>query len=349
MKLFWVGIFFVPIVVILAVSLLIVAHIFTPSKNPVPPVQLNGTFGGTITNGFEQTDWRLSHDPLICSFEPTPAKSDTVKTQTLLYEARYSIIDWNQKLNEGLGKHPSWVLTHRIIPISEQYDSKFYSNCDIIIRYLTSYSEDAVHYGLYKGGITNYDYNTNKAYIKIFFSDMNQYELGNAIRHEIGHAIGLGHYHITSDEQTRINRGLEDSPSIMSPQIAASNFYTISPIDINEIKRIYGLYGFHIQNYNTSNSTIPLWIKNDAIDCCSTHRGLYTVDSVLLRDMTVTGLIKSNATVFADGVDSTHSLRYQFFDHFKDYTVNDWINGTTSDKQFLGIMQDLSDHEQLIK
>lgn len=300
-------------------------------------------------NGFGQVNWRLSHNPLVCSFEPTPSKLDTMEKQTLLNEGQYSIIDWNQKLNEGLGKHPVWILTHKIIPISEQYDSKFYSGCDVIIRYITSYSEDAAHYNLYNGGITTFDYSTNKAYIKIFFSDMSKYELGNAIRHEVGHAIGLGEYNITSDEQARIRSGAGDSPSIMNPHITSSNFYSITPIDVNEVKRIYGLNGFHLKNYVMVNSIIPSWIKNDAIDCCSTNRGLHIVDSVLLRDMTVTGLIQSSDTIFQDGLDSTHSLRYQFVDNFRDHTVGGWINGTISDKQFLATMQNLSDHGQLIK
>jgi len=301
------------------------------------------------TNDFNQVNWRLSHNPLICSFEPTPSEFDTVKKQTLLSEAEYSIIDWNQKLNEDLGKHPVWILTHKVIPISEQYDSKFYSNCDVIIRYITSYSEDAVHYSLYKGGVTTFDYNTNKSYIKIFFSDMNQYQLGNAIRHEIGHAMGLGHYNVTSDEQFRIDTGSEDPPSIMYPHMIVSNYYSISPVDVNEVKRIYGLGGFHLANHVTVNSTIPLWIKNDAIDCCSTNRGFHIVDSVLLRDMTITGLIQSKDSVFQDGVDSGHSLRYQFVDQFKNYITEEWVDGTISDKQFLSKMQYLLDHGRLIK
>lgn len=301
------------------------------------------------TNGFDQVNWRLSHNPLICSFEPTPSEFDTVKKQTLLSEAEYSIIDWNQKLNEDLGKHPVWILTHKVIPISEQYDSKFYSNCDVIIRYITSYSEDAVHYGLYKGGVTTFDYNTNKAYIKIFFSDMDQYQLGNAIRHEIGHAMGLGHYNVAPDEQLRIDTGSEDTPSIMYPHMIISNYYSINPVDVNEVKRIYGPGGFHLANHVTVNSTIPLWIKNDAIDCCSTNRGFHIVDSVLLRDMTITGLIQSKDSVFQDGVDSGHSLRYQFVDQFKNYITEDWVDGTISDKQFLSKMQYLLDHGRLIK
>ncbi len=324
MKLFWAGIFFISIFAILLSN-----HAYA-------------------TNGFEQSNWRLSHSPLICSFEPTPSKLDTLKKQTLLNEAEYSVIDWNQKLNEGLGKHPVWILTHQVIPISEQYNSASYSNCDVIIRYITSYSEDAAHYDLYKGGITTFDYNTNKAYIKIFFSDMNQYELGNAIRHEIGHAMGLGHYDVGPDEQLRIDIGSEDAPSIMYPHITA-NYYSINPVDVSEVKRIYGFGGFHLTNHVAVNSTIPVWIKNDAIDCCSTNRGSYIVDSVLLRDMTITGLIQSKTLLFQDGVDSTHSLRYQFIDHFKNYITECWVNGTISDKQFLSRMQDLLDHGQLIK
>lgn len=300
------------------------------------------------TNGFDQVNWRLSHNPLVCSFEPTPYGLDTVKKQTLLNEAEYSIIDWNQKLNVGLGKHPVWILTQNVIPISQQYDPEFYSNCDIIIRYITSYSEDAAHYDLYKGGITNFDYNTNKAYIKIFFSDMNQYELGNTIRHEIGHAMGLGHYGASPDEQLRIDTGSEDTPSIMYPHMTVDNHYSISPVDVYEIKRIYGLDGFHLTNHVKVNSTIPVWIKNDAIDCCSTNRGSFIVDSILLRDMTVAGLIHAKISVFEDGMDSSHSLRYQFTDSFKNNITENWINGTITDKQFLSKMQYLLDNGKLI-
>jgi|GEM_PF-1579102 len=325
MILFWAGIFFASFFALFLVSNLAYA-----------------------TNGFEQVNWRLSHNPLVCSFEPTPYGLDTVKKQTLLNEAEYSIIDWNQKLNEGVGKHPVWILTHKIIPISQQYDPKFYSNCDIIIRYITSYSEDAAHYDLYKGGITNFDYNTNKAYIKIFFSEMNQYELGNTIRHEIGHAMGLGHYGSTPDEELRINAGSVDTPSIMYPQMTANNHYSINPVDVNEIKRIYGNNGFHLTNHVKVDSTIPDWIKNDAIDCCSNDRGFFIVDSVLLRDMTVTGLIQSKISVFQDGMDSPHSLRYQFTDNFKNNIAESWVNGTNTDKQFLSRMQNLLAHGQLI-
>lgn len=325
MKLFLAGIFFVSICAILVSN------------------------SAYATSGFEQVNWRLSHNPLICSFEPTPSKSDTMKKQTLLDESRYSVIDWNQKLNEGLGKHPVWILTQKVIPISDQHDSKSYSNCDVIIRYITSYSEDATHYDLYKGGVTTFDYSTNKAYIKIFYSEMSQYELGNAVRHEIGHAMGLGHYTISPDEQARIKTGSEDSPSIMNSHITSTNFYSINPVDVNEVKRIYGLDGFHGANHVTVSSTIPSWIKSDAIDCCSTSRGWYVVDSVLLRDMTITGLIQSKDATFGDGLDSTHSLRYQFVDNFKDHIAASWVNGTISDKLFLSRMQDLLDSGQLIK
>jgi hypothetical protein len=65
--------------------------------------------------------------------------------------------------------------------------------------------------------------------------------------------------------------------------------------------------------------------------------------------MTITGLIQSKDSVFQDGVDSGHSLRYQFVDQFKNYITEDWVDGTISDKQFLSKMQYLLDHGRLIK
>jgi hypothetical protein len=102
-------------------------------------------------------------------------------------------------------------------------------------------------------------------------------------------------------------------------------------------------------NHVKVNSTIPLWIKNDAVDCCSNDRGFFIVDSVLLRDMTVTGLIQDKISVFQDGIDSSHSLRYQFTDNFKNNIAESWVNGTITDKQFLSSMQNLLAHGQLIQ
>ena len=73
------------------------------------------------------------------------------------------------------------------------------------------------------------------------------------------------------------------------------------------------------------------------------------VDSVLLRDMTVTGLIQSKGAIFGDGLDSPHSMKYQFADNFKNRIVESWTNGTINDKQFLTHMQNLLNDGKLIK
>jgi TusA-related sulfurtransferase len=90
-------------------------------------------------------------------------------------------------------------------------------------------------------------------------------QLGMIIRHEMGHALGLGHF--LSDNPANLYQwihGYASLPSIMIPVVIAigNSHFDITPYDIYEIKLIYGNNGFGNIVQNTT--LIPDWIKTNA-------------------------------------------------------------------------------------
>ena len=71
-------------------------------------------------------------------------------------------------------------------------------------------------------------------------------QLSSAVKHEFGHALGLGHY-IADDVQLNIDwaRGVINAPSIMSVFTHQNvNENRITPKDIDKVRTLYGEKGF---------------------------------------------------------------------------------------------------------
>jgi hypothetical protein len=98
--------------------------------------------------------------------------------------------------------------------------------------------------------------------------------IGNTIRHELGHAFGLGHY-VSDDMQLNKDwaSGGRPSPSIMIiMEHENPHQIMLLPVDVEKLHSIYGDQGFAGSKKETmeepSNETatqnIPDWIRNDA-------------------------------------------------------------------------------------
>ena len=191
-------------------------------------------------------------------------------------ETEYAVLDWKTKLNQGLGRHPVWNINLEEIPIGQQSGYN-YTKCDITIHYLPEPEKNSN--GFIATGITIPNFDTGKTNIEIYYSDIqpnwekiewtenNQMyytyvdkpyytglvatstQLDSTIRHEIGHSLGLAHYIVPYGELQNIINGLEDMPSIMidTVTILGVKHYDITPLDVAEIKRIYGDGGFDNQ------------------------------------------------------------------------------------------------------
>ena len=234
-------------------------------SNSVPKSYADGYLGFPI---------RLTHSPTICALEPQHDPQYPNVGKQMLDETTYAILDWKEKLNQGIEKRPLWNLTLVEVPLGKQNDFD-YSNCDITINFSRTPSDPSLQYAV--TGMTIPNFEDGKSTIEIYYLgiqivskmvewqqgvttyykyvDVPQYtgfianepQLAGTIRHELGHSFGLGHYIVSPSKLQAIVVGTVDMPSIMidTATVIGVTHYDITPFDVAEIKSIYGPNGFN--------------------------------------------------------------------------------------------------------
>ncbi len=248
----------------------------------------------------------ILHTPNICAveFENEWVIESTVKEFT--DQAKVSVQEWEVKLKgqELLRKnHHLWDIDYTLISL-EQKDTFDFTKCDIVIQFKDKPDDPNEYYSVL-GYAESLDDRTliTIYYAKIatcqtedetyFYYDpcyldfpRTPAQVGSIIRHELGHAFGLGHYYSES-ESVNLNwsTGKIPAPSVMVIFSAENaKLQQIRDIDIQKLHAIYGGHGFKsgklfdiadsnltsIQNTTNQNSTantmihFPDWMKKNA-------------------------------------------------------------------------------------
>lgn len=229
---------------------------------------------------FDTLGKKIKDIPTVCVITPEKKNYlDDQQIENLMREAKNSVSEWVVKLkSKAYINRDNWEINLVEIPFYNQ-SSYDYDHCKIFIQFKERPENQNDWYK--KLGETQYEYGqTGRSNILIYYGeigfcfseDENYYyydpcyenhirtndEIGSVIRHEFGHALGLGHY-MADDLGVNLKwaQGTIPSPSIMavfSHQNPGEN--RIQPIDVQRIFDIYGDFGF---NQTLADETIEVF------------------------------------------------------------------------------------------
>jgi hypothetical protein len=258
-------------------------------------------------SGYQNENFTLGYTPTICEIEPSDSRFVNL-SQLVITTTHLGVKNWLLQLNQN-STNKIWKMNEIILPPNDQI--VFDPRCNISIVFEGQELDycDAIYNGIYFqcgsifNGITIPNQQTGTALIFIPYlmpiQNMQcQYEkngmiynmicrsqehlesqarLLKSIQHEIGHALGLGHFIANSQlEAERWMNGTESIPSIMvSGQEGAIEYAKVTNIDAAQVKSIYRNNGFKPNNTKSQSaqnmeelelvsneSKIPYWIKS---------------------------------------------------------------------------------------
>jgi len=257
------------------------------------------SFGRTVT--YETLTPLKWGQPNVCIFEPDYV-SDTMIfgpiTKSMVSETKSALDQWESLLKErerSRDDMSKWEINYSVVPLHQQrsFDK---AECSVLIQFLpVPNTNEAWHRAL--GAAENKDGSDNDfRLISVFYQKMDycedhrdeQYiyykpcyindvilsvQIGNTVRHEFGHALGLGHYYLDDIPDAYWNEFVVPYPSIMV--MVGADIYEqqqIKQIDIDKVREIYGENGFRKPDLGKNSaakssesvSIIPDWVRSNA-------------------------------------------------------------------------------------
>lgn len=217
------------------------------------------------------SDWAYyaGVDPIQSSIEYKRILNKGI-SESILKETKSALDTWESLLKQrerSRDAQKNWDFDYKIITLEKQktFDEK---SCSIVIKFVPTPSRTNEMYRIL--GITeNRDTQTaDHRLIYVYYQKIGScishvdkhyiyykpcyvddvilaVQIGNTVRHEFGHALGIGHYYFADDPNMYWKDATTPAPSIMT--IFGPDLYDeqeIKQIDIEKVREIYGEKGF---------------------------------------------------------------------------------------------------------
>jgi hypothetical protein len=218
---------------------------------------------------YDEINHRVTQNPVVCTLEFSDSSLPQAN-QILVNDAKMAVNDWEKKLADHTGNPRDWAMEFRVISIEDQKTTLFDYECDITIRFereptTEDYFEYAGYTDLYPFGLSD---------ITIFYLELvyfyeeklidgemwsipvpSHYRnsidpyVGETLRHELGHSLGLGHIPIDSEMSgwDYDSQGIPVGRSIMIDyfeEFPPEGYFEIRPYDVQAVIEWYGDDGF---------------------------------------------------------------------------------------------------------
>jgi tetratricopeptide (TPR) repeat protein len=253
---------------------------------------------------YEQWGSLLKNNPTICAIQPSFDDLENWEMERFMKQSKLSSDNWEIKLKDKQKNPELWEIT--FIEKSKADDT---SDCDISITFLPKAEDENFEHGLL--GLADYDPVKDNYLIKIYYLlgklCYNSERIGNTIwywydpcfsddirisddlqitiSHEIGHALGLGHYEADDDGvNSQWSKGHAPSPSIMVKfHLERFDNQQIRDDDVKKVREFYGEKGFQAFTDDDSSDEFraKVFLEKDYFD----ELILYS-DKTLMRDST---------------------------------------------------------------
>lgn len=304
--------------------------------------------------------------PTVCTTPFSDPNLFETEVKMLFYQARASTQEWHSQLQiANRYNQDNWKINY--LQLKSEDDS---SNCDIIIKFEPKPKDPSLHYvalgetqipedtddpiiviiyyqniGLCQTEDPYYIY-YNPCYTRGTFTERS---IGNTIRHELGHAFGLGHY-VSDDMQLNKDwaSGGRPSPSIMIiTEHENPHQIMMLPVDIEKLRSIYGDEGFagnkkeiiedDSKNEIQTQNNIPNWIRNNA--------KWWSEESISDKDFAsgIEYLISNKIIVLPETLSQNEASDEQIPNWIKQNAAW-WSEGLISDDDFIQGLQYLVQH-----
>lgn len=304
--------------------------------------------------------------PTVCAIPFSDSELSQTQIKMLFYQAKASVQEWQSQLQTANQyNRANWQINY--LQLKPEDTS---STCDVIIKFELKPKDPSLQYvalgetqipeeagdpivviiyyqniGLCQTQDEYYIY-YNPCYTQGTFTERS---IGNTIRHELGHAFGLGHY--VSDNM-QMNKdwasGGRPSPSIMIiMEHENPHQIMILPVDVEKLRSIYGDKGFAgnkkeviedaSKNEIVFQNNIPDWIRNNA--------KWWSEESISDKDFAlgIEHLISNKIIVLPETLSQTETSDEQIPDWIKQNAAW-WSEGMISDDNFIQGLQYLVRH-----